>query len=101
MENIDIWPSYWPKMEPCRILAINLAIFGTIGLKILVGTQETIIYRLVMEISGIILLFAELDLFILDHFWWGKRRGQHARPYRSWLQNPSKKSAPRRNFWVM
>ena len=53
-KNIHIWPSYSQKMTRIPIfgntfLGHNPAISGSIGMKFFMGTQETIIYRLLVR----------------------------------------------------
>ena len=55
----------WPKMT-------GMPIFWLIGLTIFMGTQETIIYRLMVKKSK---LFFGFDF--LGHFWRGNGRGHH------------------------
>tara|TARA_B110000037_G_C16626268_1_gene304484 strand:- start:17 stop:334 length:318 start_codon:yes stop_codon:yes gene_type:complete len=50
-KNIDIWPSYaelWATIW-ANVFDFNSAIYWLIRLKILMGTQKTIIHRLVMR----------------------------------------------------
>ena len=49
------------------------AIFGPLGLKFFMGTQETFIYRLLVR-------HPSYDLMLIFDFWQENRRGHHARP---------------------
>ena len=49
IKNIDIWPSYGPKIP---IIHIRVYVFWPIGLKLFIETQEIIIYRLVLKNPG-------------------------------------------------
>ena len=52
-----------------------LAIFGPVGLKFFIWTQETNIYQLVLETKIMMLIF-----HFLGHFWRENGRGHHTRP---------------------
>ena len=55
----------------------NSAIFGQIGLKIFMGTQETFIYRLLIENQSCDPYLSFLNF--LGHFWRENGRVHHAR----------------------
>ena len=102
-KNIDIWPSYGQNSIQNTNYSIyghtfitfygyNSVIFRPIGLKCFVGTQGTIIYRMVRKNQYQHLYFG------ISTFWRENVRGRHAVTFRFWGSKVCQKVGPR---WVL
>ena len=95
-KNNVIWQSYGTNKAHMPIFGhMFLAIFWPIGLKMFMGTQETIIYRWVKRNPSY------HDYFQILIFWAGRWAWSSHRPIRVWgLKTQPKRWPTGRTFWV-